>query len=513
MEELSSSRKIIRNSIANYGGFFFQFAIAFFLSPFLVHSLGDTQYGIWSIVAAFSGYMSLFDLGISSSLTRYVSKYNKTGETDKNNNVISSALGLYVIIAVLIIIVSPISANILTKLIKFDPSLNDTVNFLVIIVSFDVAFFLVAGTFRGVFQGLQQYDIINTILIISGAIKALLFFYFLSRGYGLLTMGLISFLEKAITIIIFVYILTKRYHLNINVKRITKTGVSCILGYSIFTFINMIANQLIYYTDSFVIGYFMDAAAVTYYSIAWSLIEYVKRFCTSFTRVFVPVISEYEALGNYTKIKNILISGAKYTLIVSCLFSLGLIIFGKAFINLWMGSEYGLVCGPVLIILVFSQFIELPQLISRAVLFGISKHKYMSFISITTAVVNLLLSILLISKFGIIGVALGTTIPQVFIYGLFMMIITNRIVSIPNITYIKEVYFPIIVPTIMFIMTGMLCLKLLYPANYFVLLCECFFCSLVFLIFSYQFSLNSDEKREVIRIVNGMLNRIQMVRF
>ena len=44
--------KIYRNAAANGLGFAAQLAVAFFLSPVLVHALGDARNGIWSLYGA-----------------------------------------------------------------------------------------------------------------------------------------------------------------------------------------------------------------------------------------------------------------------------------------------------------------------------------------------------------------------------------------------------------------------------------------------------------------------------
>jgi len=57
--------------------------VGVFLSPFIMHRLGDTAFGIWVSDLFHHGYFGIFDLGISTSVIRYVSKYTATGETDK----------------------------------------------------------------------------------------------------------------------------------------------------------------------------------------------------------------------------------------------------------------------------------------------------------------------------------------------------------------------------------------------------------------------------------------------
>ena len=57
----------------------------------------------------------------------------------------------------------------------------------------------------------------------------------------------------------------------------------------------MVAMQLVYYSDAFVIGYFLSAAAITYYTIPWSLGEYTNKLTLAIAQTFVPVFSEQDA--------------------------------------------------------------------------------------------------------------------------------------------------------------------------------------------------------------------------
>jgi len=488
------SSVLIKNALANYGGFFFQIGIAFLLSPFLVHTLGDTKYGIWSIVSSLSGYLCLLDLGISSAVTRYVSRYKQSGETDEMEVIINSGFGLYALVGIFLVLISPIIANVSVSFINVNDVLSESIRIIIILTTFDVSFFLMAGAYRGVFQGLQQYGTINFILIVTGIVKSFMFYLLLSNGYGLISMSVIAVLEKIITLIFFYFILKKYINFRFKTSKVTRNGIKTIIQFSFFTFINMIANQIIYYTDAFVVGYFINAAAVTYYSISWSLVEYVKKFCMSFTRVFIPAFSAMEADDDFNKIRQYLITGSKYSLLICCLFCIGLILYGREFINLWMGVEYGVISYPVLVILVISQFIELPQQICLAVLLGLSKHKYMSYVSLTTGIVNVIFSIALVGRYGIIGVAVGTIVPQIFIYGIFMFIYTNKCVSLSLIDYFVRSYVPVIIPSMIMVFSGVGMKNIFVIDSYISLCVNASICGIIFIVSSYFISLSKIEK-------------------
>src|ERR1700721_3238847 len=75
--------------------------VGIFLSPFILHRLGDAAFGIWVLIFSVTGYYGLFDLGIRSSIIRYVSKYTATDEKEKLTRFVNTSLFSYSAIGVL----------------------------------------------------------------------------------------------------------------------------------------------------------------------------------------------------------------------------------------------------------------------------------------------------------------------------------------------------------------------------------------------------------------------------
>ena len=67
-------RHIARSVVSNWLAMAASMAVAFFLSPFLVHRLGNAAYGVWILAISSVQYFGLLDLGMRSSVLRYVSK-------------------------------------------------------------------------------------------------------------------------------------------------------------------------------------------------------------------------------------------------------------------------------------------------------------------------------------------------------------------------------------------------------------------------------------------------------
>src|SRR5580658_94406 len=99
-------RKIERNQIIkNVGSSWFALGVnilvGIFLSPFILHHLGDTAFGIWVLIFSVTGYYGIFDFGIRSSIIRYVSKYTATRDLEEVRGLINTAMFTYACVGVL----------------------------------------------------------------------------------------------------------------------------------------------------------------------------------------------------------------------------------------------------------------------------------------------------------------------------------------------------------------------------------------------------------------------------
>ncbi len=88
-------RNILTNAAASWLAFAAQIAVAFFLSPVLVHRLGDQRYGIWSLVESILLYLMLFDFGVAASVVRYVARFEAQRDLERLNRIFSTSLCIF----------------------------------------------------------------------------------------------------------------------------------------------------------------------------------------------------------------------------------------------------------------------------------------------------------------------------------------------------------------------------------------------------------------------------------
>src|SRR4029077_10520280 len=92
-------QQIIKNVTSSWFSLGINVVVGLLLSPFILHRLGDVAFGVWVLIFSITGYYGLFDLGIRSSIVRYVSKFSATGSKDDIAKLINTSLFSYTCIA------------------------------------------------------------------------------------------------------------------------------------------------------------------------------------------------------------------------------------------------------------------------------------------------------------------------------------------------------------------------------------------------------------------------------
>src|SRR4030042_3768624 len=86
---------IVRNVTSNWASLGTNILVSFFLTPFIVHSLGNVYYGIWALLSQVSGYLWLLDFGVRESVIKFVAQYHASGQKDDLVATVNGAVYLY----------------------------------------------------------------------------------------------------------------------------------------------------------------------------------------------------------------------------------------------------------------------------------------------------------------------------------------------------------------------------------------------------------------------------------
>lgn len=400
-------------------------AVGFFLAPFLVHRLGAIEYGVWILVMSSINYLAMLDLGMRSSVLRFVSKSYSIGDHQASSEALSGALWVRVQFSALAVLISAVLAVVFPHVFHVPPELASAARITVLIVGLNMGVTLSMGVVGGVLSALNRYDLQTGASLVQLAIRVTGIVYLVWHGHGIVAIGLCELAASIVANLLSVYFTHRLYpQIRILWHRPERSLLRSLWSYSFYAFLSTVAIQLIYQSDNLVVGGFLSAAAVTVYSIGNSLCRYADQLLTSMSLTFVPAASAYEATGKLQSLQNLYYNGSRATLAIALPIITTFLLRGDQFIGLWMGPTYAHSSGEILLVLAIPLPFVYANRTAVSVAFGTDKHRKPALLFAAEGVANLVLSILLVRRLGIIGVAIGTLVPslisQVIIFPRFL---------------------------------------------------------------------------------------------
>ena len=407
------ARHIARSVLSNWFAMAAAMAVGFFLSPFLVHRLGNVTYGVWIVAISSINYFGLLDLGLRNSVTMFVAKGHTTGDHEGASKVLSAALWVRIQIAALVMVLCGILVVVFPIIFKVTPAMAADARVVVLLMGLNSAVYMSIGVFGGILSALNRYDLYTLVVLTQLTLRVIGVVTVLRTGHGIVAIAWCELVAGTVGNVLFVYVARRIYpELRIRLKKPNREVLQRIWSYSAYVFLLMVAIQLIYQTDNLVVGAFVSASAVTFYSIGNSLCRYTQQLVGAMTATFTPAASTYDAAGDTSSLRALYYNGTRATMAVSLPILITLILRGDNFIGVWMGPQYSRTSGTVLAILATALLFSLPNTPATSIAFGIEKHKTIAKWAIAEAIANLTLSIVLARKIGIYGVAIGTLVPS-----------------------------------------------------------------------------------------------------
>ena len=416
--------------------------ISFFLAPFVVRSLGNVYYGVWTLVNQFTGYLWLLDFGVRESVVKYVAQHHALKENDEMAAVVHAAVSLYGIIGGLVLLAVGGMTIALPHVFNIPADSIGAARLTLLIVGLTIAQGFVFNVYVGVLMGLQKFYLVDRLASGFAIVRAILIVAVLSAGFGIVALALVT---VAITTAgnLAVYTLCRREvpHIGFSLARPRGEDVRRIVDYGKYVLVNNIGEKLVYASDGLVIGMFLPIASLTYFAIAASLIGYLKSIVGSMASVLNPMSSTMDSKSDSRGVGVLFLASAKAAVIVGLPFCIGFIVLGERFINLWMGPAYGPTSSRILQVLAVSHLAGLPYYTFSGVLYGLAQHRVVANVRLAEAVVNVALSVVLVQYYGLVGVAVGTLIPHVLIATVVLPVFLPRLLSVNVWEYFQSTYF------------------------------------------------------------------------
>jgi O-antigen/teichoic acid export membrane protein len=415
MKEVIRLPVFMRNVLSNWSAFLVTALVGFILSPFVVRSLGVEAYGVWVLLGSLVGYLGLLDLGVRGAVMRYVAQHHEANRPEESSRTVSAGLLLFGSIGLVAIASGVVMAFVLPDAFDMPEELVAQARAVILIGTFSIAVALVGGVFGGVVTGLRRFDVSSGIEIVVTGVRATAVVLALRSGQGLVALAFIQLLSSLL-IAGSSWVACRRIYpeLRLSFGVSLRPEIRELLVFGAYSSLINASAVLMFYTDTVVVGAALPVAMVTIYSIAASLCEYAKGVVGAVTVIMAPEASALQAKG-MDAVERAMLSAASLATLITGSIVTTFWLRGESFINLWMGAQFGATSGDILVILGTTVLFGGARSIAVSTMMGLNQHRIVAPVWLAEAISNLALSIVLVRFLGLVGVAIGTLIPNMIV--------------------------------------------------------------------------------------------------
>lgn len=506
--KINNERKL--GALLSYISIIASTVVGLLYTPFLVSKLGQSEYGLYSLVSSIIGYLTVLDLGFGNAIIVFTTKYNEKKEYDKAEKLHGMFQIIYIILSVIVFIFGIILFvnvdNFFGKTMNNDELIK--IKNMMLILTFNMVITFVFAIYSSIINAYEKFVFQKILSILNTILKPLIMIPLLFLGYKSICMCIVITGVNIFILMCNYLYCKKKIGVKIKFKGFEKSLFIEIFRYSFYLFLATIVDKINWSIDNFILGIYCGAIEVSIYAVASQLNTLFLNLSTAISGVLLPKISKMVANNVSNDVLTdefIKVGRIQYYIIF--LMASGLVLLGKNFINIWVGDEYSN-SYYIALILIIPLCFPLIQNLGISIMQAKNKYKFKAIATTIMAIVNVFISAFLAKNYGAIGAAWGTAISLIICNIIIINIYYYKVININVIKFWKN----ILKMTFKFLFVIVLMINFIYFTNNITGIYGFLLYGIVYTILysgiSYLFVMNEYEKGQI----NQIFNKIRKVK-
>lgn len=441
------ARTLVRNTAWNYAALAVNMVANFAVFPVVIRQLGDAAAGIWLVLGSVTGYMGLLRLGVVPALSRFVASQLAEGDVDAVNRRASTAMLLVLGGGSTALIAIPF-APWLASWLHVPPHLVGIVP-AALALGFAGFFLQLPGhVFNALLNGAQRQDLCSQVWIVSTGVKAIANLWLMWAGFGLLSL---LWFDLALIVVcaVLLHVMARQAipTLRIRAGLARRLEARELISFGGLLVIIQSCRLAIEQTDRLVIGAFLTVSMVTYYSAGWKIFVLAYAVPTTMLAAVSPTAGALFGRRDFDGLRHLFIRTTKYSAAVAWPMVFSLAGCAAIILDLWAGRGFG-DHANVVHALLLSFALTAHNHAGNAIVMAMRRIGPLVWqYEVPQAIVNLGLSIWLVQRLGIVGVALGTAIPAVALEYFFLRHVLGQL-NVGWLEFWRESLAPSVLPAL-----------------------------------------------------------------
>lgn len=451
-------------AVLSYVLLFIRNGISLFLLPFMLRTLGKSEYGLYQLVGSLSAYLFILDLGLSSTVTRYVAKYRAHHNTSGQEGFVALILVIYTLLAGVTVAAGLVLYHFLPQFFAASLTIEELAKartMLLLLVA-NASVTILTNSFSGICAAYERFIFLRSQDIIHSIIRVVVLVLLLSTGYGAVAIVVTDLVLNTFFAGIRVAYSFSHLRIHLRLNRADWTLLNEVMGFAVFIFLNAIIDQMYWKTGNIILGVLKSTAFVAVYSIGAQITMLYIAFSTAISSVLLPqTVIAVENRASGSELTDLMVRTGRIQLLVLGIVLIGFLAFGREFINLWVGPGYETAYGIAVVVLI-PLSIPLVQNVGISILQAKNKHQFRALAYLVCAVLNIIITIILVPHIGMMGAAWGTAIGLTLGNIIFINIYYHRAIELDIPRFFHELGHGILPVLLCMLLVGV-CFTQLWP--------------------------------------------------
>lgn len=444
--------------ILSYLLMIFEVLSTLLLTPFIIRTLGQAEFGVYKLSMTVTGYLLLLDLGVGNAIVRFIAKYKATKEKTKERQFFGVAIIFYGIIGIISFIVGLILIKYFPKIFSKGLSSKEIIlgQKLLFLTTINISITLMTSCYNNIILAYEKYKFSRLCSIGQIIFKIIATYVILILGYKSIGIVFVTLISLILSRIVLIYYVIKKIKLTPIFSNIDKEFIKEIVLYSSLIFIQMVATQLNASIDSILLGSLVTSSTILIgiYSIGTQISQYYQSIGSAFNGVLMAgIVNMVEDKERFNCIRDEMIRIGRIIFMVLGLIWSCFFINGKTFIILWAGKE-NIMSYYVAIILMSAYIFILTESIGTQILWALNEHKEQAYLKMVIVLLNIVLTVFLIKWNPLIGATIGTFVSLILGDIVVMNFIFKRKLKMDLFYYYKHLFKGIILCVILTCLSG-----------------------------------------------------------
>lgn len=403
--------------VLSYTLMIFEVLSTLLLTPFIIRTLGQAEYGVYKLAVAINSYLLLLDLGIGNAIIRYIAKYRVEKNKLQERRFLGVATIFYSIIAIIAIIIGVVIIKIFPT--TFAQGLSHTeillAQKLLGITMLNSAITLGTAAYANVLIAYEAFVASKGSSILQIIFRMVLTIVILKNGMGSIGIVCVNLLMTVLCRTFFVLYTLIKLKLKPVFQGIDVGFIKEVTIYSSLILLQMIATQINNTIDQIMIGALVAGAStvLAVYGVGTQIVSYFQSMGSAFTGVLMPgIVNLVEKKCTEETILDEMIRIGRIIFMVLILIWGGFLVNGKNFVILWAGTD-NKDAFYVAMLLMTAQLFVLTESVGSQVLWALNQHKEQAILKIVIVLCNIIITGLLIKWQPLMGATIGTFISLV----------------------------------------------------------------------------------------------------